>query len=156
MRVLIVPKWYPWPERPVFGIFCREQAHAVSREHDVVVLASEAVRVPGFAIFALSDGVEDGLRTLRLRYRRPLARPAAMAAQTAGMLSALRSLRREGWAPEIVHAHTPKGGLLGITAAWLAHVPVRIYHIHGLPLMTATGYKPTRIDKKEQNGASER
>ncbi|HOP79171.1 MAG TPA: glycosyltransferase family 4 protein [Armatimonadota bacterium] len=43
--------------------------------------------------------------------------------------------------PTIVHAHTPKGGLLGMIAAWLTGVPVRIYHIHGLPLMTATGRK---------------
>jgi len=43
--------------------------------------------------------------------------------------------------PEIVHAHTPKGGLLGMIAAWLARVPVRVYHIHGLPFMTSTGQK---------------
>ncbi|MBI2843634.1 MAG: glycosyltransferase family 4 protein [Armatimonadetes bacterium] len=43
--------------------------------------------------------------------------------------------------PEIVQAHTPKGGLLGMIAAWLARAPVRIYHIHGLPLTTARGYK---------------
>lgn len=43
--------------------------------------------------------------------------------------------------PQIVHAHTPKGGMLGMIGAWLARVPVRIYHIHGLPLVTATGYK---------------
>ena len=43
--------------------------------------------------------------------------------------------------PRIVHAHTPKGGLLGVIAAFLAGVPVRIYHIHGLRFMTATGLK---------------
>lgn len=43
--------------------------------------------------------------------------------------------------PQIVHSHTPKGGLLGMIAAWIARVPVRVYHIHGLPLMTAKGYK---------------
>jgi lipopolysaccharide/colanic/teichoic acid biosynthesis glycosyltransferase/glycosyltransferase involved in cell wall biosynthesis len=45
--------------------------------------------------------------------------------------------------PEIVHAHTPKGGLLGAIAAWLARVPARIYHVHGLPLVTSQG--PRRI-----------
>lgn len=43
--------------------------------------------------------------------------------------------------PDIVHAHTPKGGLLGMLAARLAGVPVCIYHIHGLPLETATGWR---------------
>jgi len=43
--------------------------------------------------------------------------------------------------PTIVHSHTPKAGLLGMIAARLAGVPVRIYHIHGLPFMTATGYR---------------
>lgn len=43
--------------------------------------------------------------------------------------------------PQIVHAHTPKGGLLGMLSAYIARVPVRIYHIHGFPFMTATGFK---------------
>lgn len=43
--------------------------------------------------------------------------------------------------PHIVHAHTPKGGLLGMLAAWTCRVPVRIYHIRGLPYLTATGAK---------------
>lgn len=43
--------------------------------------------------------------------------------------------------PTILHAHTPKGGLLGILAAALARVPVRIYHIHGLRFTTTKGIK---------------
>jgi len=121
MRVLVVPKWYPWPpERPVWGIFCREQARAISAEHDVVVLASDAVRRPRFAVYELSDEVEDGLRTLRLRYRRPWFRPAAMAYQLVGMLAGLRKLRREGWSPDVVHAHVYSAGLPAVVLARLA------------------------------------
>jgi lipopolysaccharide/colanic/teichoic acid biosynthesis glycosyltransferase len=43
--------------------------------------------------------------------------------------------------PRIVHAHTPKGGLLGMIAAAATGVPVRIYHMRGLPMMGATGTK---------------
>ncbi len=43
--------------------------------------------------------------------------------------------------PEIVHAHTPKGGLLGMCAATLARVPVRCYHLRGLPMMGTSGPK---------------
>ncbi len=42
---------------------------------------------------------------------------------------------------EIVHAHTPKGGLVGMLAAFLAKCPIRIYTIHGLPMETAKGVK---------------
>jgi glycosyltransferase involved in cell wall biosynthesis len=43
------------------------------------------------------------------------------------------------WRPHVVHSHTPKGGLLGMIGAWLARVPVRVYHIRGLPFVTASG-----------------
>jgi glycosyltransferase involved in cell wall biosynthesis len=43
--------------------------------------------------------------------------------------------------PTIVHAHTPKGGLLGVLAARLARVPIVIYGMRGLPFVTQTGSK---------------
>ena len=43
--------------------------------------------------------------------------------------------------PDIVHSHTPKGGLLGTIGAWLARIPVRIYHARGLPFEGSTGKK---------------
>lgn len=52
--------------------------------------------------------------------------------------------------PQIVHAHTPKGCLLGMISAWLARVPVRVYHVHGLPFVTATGLKRTLLRLSER------
>lgn len=43
--------------------------------------------------------------------------------------------------PDIVHTHTPKAGLLGMIAARLTGVPIKIHTIAGLPLMTALGAK---------------
>ncbi len=52
------------------------------------------------------------------------------------LCSILRRVR-----PHLVHANTPKGGLLGMVASYLCRVPVRIYHVHGLPFMSASGGK---------------
>ena len=43
--------------------------------------------------------------------------------------------------PTIGHAHTPKGGLLGVIAGRLARVPVVIYGMRGLPFVTQSGWK---------------
>ena len=120
MRVLVVPKWYPWPEQPVFGIFCREHARALASRHEVAVLASLATRSPDFLLFRLTDEREHGLRTLRVRYRRPWLRPAAMACQLLGMLAALRRLRREGFQPDVVHAHVYSAALPALLLARLS------------------------------------
>lgn len=41
--------------------------------------------------------------------------------------------------PHIVHTHTPKAGLIGMWAALLAGVPVRLHTIAGLPWMETKG-----------------
>jgi glycosyltransferase involved in cell wall biosynthesis len=41
--------------------------------------------------------------------------------------------------PDIVHTHTPKAGLLGMLAAWITQVPVRLHTVAGLPLMETRG-----------------
>ena len=39
--------------------------------------------------------------------------------------------------PDIVHTHTPKAGLIGMVAAFITRVPVRIHTVAGMPLMSA-------------------
>jgi glycosyltransferase involved in cell wall biosynthesis len=94
-----------------------------------------ALSSPGPELEAFRDG--EGVRVYGIEMRRritPLRDLRAVAA-------IVRVLKRVD--PRIVHAHTPKGGLLGMIAAALAGVPVRIYHMRGLPMMGATG--PRRL-----------
>lgn len=42
---------------------------------------------------------------------------------------------------DIIHAHTPKGGFIGMISAWMAHIPNRVYTVHGLVLETTGGIK---------------
>lgn len=50
-----------------------------------------------------------------------------------------RFLKKEK--PEIVHTHTPKAGLIGMMAAWMAGVPLKMHTVAGMPLLEATGLK---------------
>lgn len=57
-------------------------------------------------------------------------------------------LRKEK--PEIVHSHTPKAGIVGMMAAWLAGVPHRFHTVAGLPLLEATGIKRKILNQVER------
>lgn len=52
----------------------------------------------------------------------------------------LRTLLRR-WSPDVVHGHTPKGGLLAMLAATAAGVRRRIYHMRGLPFVGENGLR---------------
>ena len=52
------------------------------------------------------------------------------------IIATFRELR-----PDIVNAGTPKGGLLGMIAARVTRVPARFYHLRGLRMETAHGWK---------------
>ena len=88
---------------------------------------------PGEALQVVAR--EAGVRVYAVEMRRQITpwRDLVALARTWRLLRRIR--------PRIVHAHTPKGGLIGTLAAWLAGVPVRIYHIRGLPLVTASGWR---------------
>jgi len=52
--------------------------------------------------------------------------------------------------PDIVHSHTPKAGIIGMLAARLARVPLRLHTVAGLPLMEAKGVKRKVLDFVEK------
>lgn len=67
----------------------------------------------------------------------PFTRTISPLADLKALIRLTRLLRK--LKPDIVHTHTPKAGLLGMWAAWLAGVPVRLHTIAGLPWMETTG-----------------
>ena len=52
--------------------------------------------------------------------------------------------------PDIVHTHTPKAGLLGMLAARICRVPVRLHTVAGLPLIEASGVKRMILEAAER------
>ena len=55
------------------------------------------------------------------------------------LLQLIRFLRKNK--PHIVHTHTPKAGIVGMLAAFITGVPLRMHTVAGLPLMEAKGLK---------------
>ena len=43
--------------------------------------------------------------------------------------------------PQIVHTHSPKAGIIGMLAAYICNVPLKMHTVAGLPLMEVTGPK---------------
>ena len=48
------------------------------------------------------------------------------------LVQLVRFLRKEQ--PHFVHSHTPKAGIIGMLAAYIARVPVRMHTVAGMPL----------------------
>lgn len=108
-------------------IFLRGQT-SLMREHgfEVSFVSSPGAELDDF-------GNAEGAEVLGIEMPRRIT--PAQDLKSLGRLCRYFSLQQ----PDCVHAHTPKGGLLGTLAAKLSGVPVRIYHMRGLPLMGASG-----------------
>lgn len=112
---------------------------AFMREHGI---ETHVVCAPGLGLgrFARTEGA--------FAHPLPMERaitPAADLVTLARLTRLLRSLRAD-----IVHAQTPKGGLLGVLAARSACVPRVIYHMRGLPLMGLRGSKQKLMTATER------
>jgi glycosyltransferase involved in cell wall biosynthesis len=82
----------------------------------------------------------------------PMAREINLGRDTISVFSLYRTLNR--LRPHLVNASTPKAGLLGMLAARLARVPVRIYQQRGLRLETTDGLKRRVLLQTERLAAA--
>ena len=67
----------------------------------------------------------------------PIERSINLVKDIKGLFSLYRFFRNGR--PQAVHSVTPKAGLLAMTAAWLAHVPVRVHTFTGQVWVTRSG-----------------
>jgi len=95
---------------------------------DVTVICS-----PGMA--AEATACEEGVRFIAV----PIARGISPWRDLVALGRVWRLIRR--LRPDICHVGTPKAGLLGGVAAFLARVPCRVYTLYGLRFETARGWR---------------
>ncbi|MGC4121296.1 MAG: glycosyltransferase family 4 protein [Myxococcales bacterium] len=147
----LVP-WRPWrisrggfrrPRAPAPSV-CR-LLHVTTVPSTLTFLTGQAafLRPRGFEVLAVSSpgdelerfGAAEGVTCFAV----PMARRISPFEDLVALARLFKLFRR--LKPDIVDAHTPKAGLLGILAAWLAGVPVRVYHLHGLRFLTVHGLR---------------
>lgn len=122
--------------------FLRGQLRAVSDAgFDVTLITSPDAGMEDFA-------AAEGIAWLPVA----MAREISLVADLRALWTLTRTLRRIK--PQIVNAGTPKAGLLGMIAAWLLRVPVRIYHLRGLRMETTTGLKRAILMTMERIAAA--
>jgi glycosyltransferase involved in cell wall biosynthesis len=123
-------------------VFLRGQiAFMRERGWDVSVVTSPGPELDAF-------GKQEGVPVYGIPLRRAIT-PGADLVSLARLTALLRKLK-----PDIAHAHTPKGGLIGTLAAAAARVPTRVYHMRGLPLMTATGRRRALLTATERTACA--
>lgn len=110
----------------VVHAFLRGHIQAAAEKYQVTVICNSADE-------HLLDGLDARLILL------PIERKPSPWRDTLVLFQLFRLFRRERF--DIVHTHMPKTGLLGMLAAWLAGIPIRINTFHGEVWATRSGWR---------------
>ena len=105
-----------------------DQPQYFAQFYDVTLISSDQERLERL-------GKAQGVAT----YAIPLTRTISPFHDLRCLYQMFRFFKREK--PDIVHTHTPKAGIIGMLAAYMARVPVKMHTVAGLPLMEAKGFK---------------
>jgi len=134
LKIAHIPGWYPSKNNPVSGIFIREHVKATLLYNDVVVLYSEGVGRKIRGLYEIKDNIEDGIRTLRLRYRKSPIPKTSYLIYLWAMFRAFRKLVEKGFRPDIIHAHVYLAGVPAVLLGKRYRLPVIITeHFTGFP-----------------------
>lgn len=166
LKILFLPAWYPSEVNPIAGNLVKEHARAVSLYNDIVVLYAYPDSSPKlYKLYQISEGIEDGIRTIRVKYRNYEGIPACLeklifkegkgkqAPSSSAtdkpitvlkkpfriprsairdslyywsLFAAFRRLVKEGWKPDIIHAHVFTAAVPAVLLGKLYGIPVII------------------------------
>ena len=130
LRILFLPAWYPSEVNPLNGVFIKEHAKAASLYNTITVIY--AYHSPGYPVKGLyqaSESVEDGIRIMRVRCRSSSAKRCSLISRLIRLWSTFsyfRHFMKQGWSPDIIHAHVYAAGVPAIILGRLYHIPVVI------------------------------
>ncbi|MFC2040897.1 glycosyltransferase [Chloroflexota bacterium] len=182
MKILFIPTWYPSEVNPLGAIFIKEHASAASLYNDVVVLYAYPDPSPRlWKLYQISEGIEDGIRTIRVKYRyyegiftyfkklifkdgsvkqgaspsatdkligvlnNPIKIPRVVVRESlyyCSIFAAFRRLVKEGWKPDIIHAHIFTAAVPAVLLGKLYRIPVIVTeHYSFFPLRKLSFYE---------------
>lgn len=121
----------------VLETWFKGQPRYLSSYYDVTIITSDAPSVQKIAAY-------ENVTVKTIEFNRKI-NPILDAKVFKALLGHLDVLK-----PDIVYTLTPKAGLLGMLAAWVKRVPVRIHNVVGLPLMEAKGKKKVILEITER------
>ena len=135
LNILFLPAWYPSSKNPTRGIFIKEHAKAVSLYNDIIVLYAEVGDNRINSLYKIvSDKYEEGIRTIRIKYRKSFIHKVSDFICIWSIISVFRKLLRENWKPDIIHCHVYFSGVVGIILGKIYKIPVVITeHWTGFP-----------------------
>ena len=134
LKILHIAGWYPSKKNPVAGIFVREHVKATALYNDVVVLYSEGIGEGFRGLIQVEDNVEDGIRTIRFRYKKSPVPKTSYFIYLWAMFRAFRKLLKEGFRPDVIHAHVYSAGVPAVLLGMRYRIPTVVTeHSSGFP-----------------------
>jgi glycosyltransferase involved in cell wall biosynthesis len=126
MNVLMVTPWYPSQQSPIYGAFVRDCAEAV-RLFDAVTVVHLADGERRASLVAEADPeLTHGISTYHLHHRRLPIPGTAHLSQIWALRRAVRQITRDGFKPDIIHAHVYSAGFSAVVVGRMTGIPVVI------------------------------
>jgi len=121
----------------VLETWLKGQANFLSNYYDVEIITAFSPKIKNIELFENCN-----IKTLDFNRKINLFKDIKVLFQLVAYLNSKK--------PKIVYTITPKAGLLGMIAAWVARVPCRLHNIVGLPHLEARGKRKAILQLTER------